>query len=164
MNKETLDDILRVGRRVATPSNECIKRWPVCFTKSGECFPRSLIGIGLACLQYDRPVRRLKRSTSLLQGSRYRFRSHLLSARPAGFAMKITWLWISYGLLFIGELTAWWIPYLFHSQPERAARYQAMFGATHGFLPERNGIRPNTLHVILHIMTLTALVLLGALS
>src|ERR1700683_939855 len=22
------------------------------------------------------------------------------------------WLWISYGLLFFGELTAWWIPYL----------------------------------------------------
>jgi hypothetical protein len=72
------------------------------------------------------------------------------------------WLWINYGLLFVGELTAWWIPYLFHPEPERASRYQAMFGATHAFLPERNGIRPNTLHVILHIVTLTTLVLLGA--
>jgi hypothetical protein len=74
------------------------------------------------------------------------------------------WLWISYGLLFVGELTGWWIPYLFHSEPERAARYQVMFGATHAFLPERNGIRPNTLHMILHIMTLTTLVVLGALT
>jgi hypothetical protein len=49
------------------------------------------------------------------------------------------WLWISYGLLVVGELTAWWIPYLFHPEPERAARYQVMFGATHAFLPERNG-------------------------
>jgi hypothetical protein len=73
------------------------------------------------------------------------------------------WLWISYGLLFVGELTGWWIPYLFHFQRERAARYQAMFGATHTFQPERNGIRPNTLHVILHIVTLTTLVVLGAL-
>jgi hypothetical protein len=32
------------------------------------------------------------------------------------------WLWISYGLLFVGELTAWWIPYLFHLEPERAAQ------------------------------------------
>src|SRR6266851_9087267 len=91
MNKETLDDILRVGRRVATPSNECIKRWPVCFTKSGECFPRSLIGIGLACLQYDRPVRRLKRSTPLLQGSWYRFRNQRLPQGSPLMRHKITW-------------------------------------------------------------------------
>jgi hypothetical protein len=31
------------------------------------------------------------------------------------------WLWISYGLLFCGELQAWWIPYLFHRDPERGA-------------------------------------------
>jgi hypothetical protein len=74
------------------------------------------------------------------------------------------WLWISYGLLFVGELRAWWIPYLFHPEPERAARYRVMFGATHALLPERNGIRPNTLHVILHMVTLTTLVVLGALT
>jgi hypothetical protein len=79
-------------------------------------------------------------------------------------ACLLWWLWISYGLLFVGELTAWWIPYLFHPEPERAARYEVMFGATHTFLPERNGIRPNPLHVILHIVTLTTLVVLGALT
>ena len=79
-------------------------------------------------------------------------------------AWLLWWLWISYGLLFAGELTAWWIPYLFRPEPERAARYQAMFGATHAFLPERNGIRPNTLHVVLHLVTLGTLVVLGALT
>jgi hypothetical protein len=74
------------------------------------------------------------------------------------------WLWISYGFLFVGELTAWWIPYLFHREPERTARYQVMFGATHAFLPERNGIRLNTLHVILHTVTLSTLVVLAALT
>jgi hypothetical protein len=74
------------------------------------------------------------------------------------------WLWISYGLLFVGELTAWWIPYLFHAEPERVARYQVMFGATHTFLPQRNGIRVNTLHVILHLATLTTLIVLGVLT
>ena len=74
------------------------------------------------------------------------------------------WLSISYSLLFLGELTAWWIPYLFRPDAKRAARYQVMFGATHAFLPERNGIRPNTLHVILHIVTLTTLIVLGALT
>ena len=79
MNKETLDDILRVGRRVATTSNECIKRWPVCFSKSGECFPRSFIRLGLACLQNDGPMRRLERRASFLQRPWNRFREQLLS-------------------------------------------------------------------------------------
>jgi hypothetical protein len=74
------------------------------------------------------------------------------------------WLWISYGLLFAGELTAWWIPYLFRSDPARAARYQVMFGTTHSFLPARNGIRPNTLHVILHFVTVATLVVLAAIT
>ena len=33
------------------------------------------------------------------------------------------WLVISYGLLFIGQIRAWWIPYLFRPEPKRAARY-----------------------------------------
>lgn len=74
------------------------------------------------------------------------------------------WLWISYGLLFLGELRAWWLPYLIRAEPERAARYRAMFGATHSFLPEHNGIRPNTLHVVLHACTAATLVVLALLT
>jgi hypothetical protein len=43
----------------------------------------------------------------------------------------VWWLWISYILLFTGELQAWWVPYLFRSEPIRAARYQSMLGFTH---------------------------------
>jgi hypothetical protein len=71
------------------------------------------------------------------------------------------WLWISYGILLWGELTAWWMPYFGRPQPERAARYQAMFGRTHAFLPERNGIVPNTLHCLLHAATLATLLTLA---
>jgi hypothetical protein len=39
-----------------------------------------------------------------------------------------------------------------------------MFEATHAFLRERNGIRPNTLHVSLHVATLATLVMRGALT
>ena len=74
------------------------------------------------------------------------------------------WLWVSYGFLFLGELQAWWVPYLFRPEPQRATRYGAMFGHTHAFLPVRNGIRPNTLHVILHGATVLTLVLLGLTS
>ncbi len=73
-----------------------------------------------------------------------------------------SWLWISYGLLFAGELAAWWIPYLVRPQPARAARYKVMFGDTRAFLPERNGIIPNTLHCLLHLATLALLLLLFA--
>lgn len=71
------------------------------------------------------------------------------------------WLWISYGILFAGELTAWWVPYLLRPQPERAARYRAMFGGTCAFLAERNGIVPNTLHCLLHAATVAMLLTLA---
>jgi hypothetical protein len=70
------------------------------------------------------------------------------------------WLWISYGLLFIEQLRAWWIPYLFRSEPERAARYRIMFGKTHSFLPLRNGLVPNTAHILLHLATVATLIVL----
>lgn len=74
------------------------------------------------------------------------------------------YLSISYALLFFGELQAWWIPYFFRPSLERSGRYQAMFGNTHAFLPARNGITPNTLHVALHVATLTTLVVLVVLT
>jgi hypothetical protein len=74
------------------------------------------------------------------------------------------WLWIFYLLACYGSLKAWWIPYLFRAEPERAARYRAMYGMTHAFLPERNGIRPNTLHVIFDVVTVAILVCLGVLT
>jgi len=75
-----------------------------------------------------------------------------------------TWLWVSYGLLFVGELRAWWLPYLLRPEPERAARYARMFGGTHAFLPIRNGIAPNTLHCLLHAATACTLLILACLA
>jgi len=70
------------------------------------------------------------------------------------------WLIVSYTVLFVGQLRAWWVPYLVRPEPQRAARYQIMFGKTHSFLPVRNGLVPNTAHLLLHIATLLTLVLL----
>jgi hypothetical protein len=72
----------------------------------------------------------------------------------------ISWLWISYVMLLLGQIRAWWIPYLFRAEPERAARYRTMFGHTHSFLPMRNGLVPNTAHIMLHICTAATLVVL----
>jgi hypothetical protein len=63
------------------------------------------------------------------------------------------WLWISYGVLFLGQMRAWWVPYLLKPDPVRAERYRKMFGNTHSFLPRRNGIVPNTAHILLHLAT-----------
>jgi hypothetical protein len=70
------------------------------------------------------------------------------------------WLWVSYTILFLGELEAWWVPYLIWNQPKRAAQYQIMYGNTHAFLPKRNGIVPNTAHCLLHSATAATLVTL----
>jgi hypothetical protein len=67
------------------------------------------------------------------------------------------WLWISYSLILVGQFRAWWVPYLLHAEPERAARYQIMFGKTHRFLPTRNGLVPNTAHIMLHVATAATL-------
>jgi hypothetical protein len=72
----------------------------------------------------------------------------------------IEWLFISYLILFLGQLRAWWLPYLLRPEPLRAKRYRAMFGRTHTFLPERNGMVPNTAHLLLHVATLSTLCVL----
>ncbi|ELX08689.1 hypothetical protein Jab_2c07440 [Janthinobacterium sp. HH01] len=71
-------------------------------------------------------------------------------------------LWIAYSLLLIGQLRAWWLPYLFRAEPDRAARYRKMFGKTHAFLHERSGLVPNTAHTLLHICTAATLLALLA--
>jgi hypothetical protein len=75
-----------------------------------------------------------------------------------------TYLWCSYVILFLGELNAWWIPYFRGTDSQRIERYRQMFGQTHAFLPERNSIRLNTLHVILHVLTLITLIVVATLT
>ena len=69
----------------------------------------------------------------------------------------IATLWIANGILLAGQLRAWWVPYLLRAEPTRAARYRTMFGKTHAFLPVRNGMVPNTAHVLLHVCTVLIL-------
>ena len=70
------------------------------------------------------------------------------------------WLIIHQGFIFAGALMAWWIPYLLGiGAEEKAESYRIMFGNTHAFLPEMNGITPNTLHTGLHAVLLICLLL-----
>src|SRR5438477_12742539 len=68
MGEESLDKILRLGRRVAAASHKGIKRWPIRFAKTRErvfgCRCIGLLGAG-----NQSPVRRLKRSSAFLQCS-----------------------------------------------------------------------------------------------
>jgi hypothetical protein len=82
----------------------------------------------------------------------------------ARFPGWLRWdLWLTYGAAVYGAARAWWIPYLFIDEPARALRYQGMFGRTHAFLPARRGIRPNTLHVSLHVAVIAIILLLARL-
>ncbi len=76
----------------------------------------------------------------------------------------IWWLWISYSLACYGSFKAWWMPYLFRRDPALVARYKTMYAGTHSFLPEHNGIRPDTLHVLFDIVTLAILIDLAVLA
>ncbi|MBB2159163.1 hypothetical protein [Gluconacetobacter sacchari] len=67
-----------------------------------------------------------------------------------------------YALLLVGEIRAWWWPYLVRADPRRAARYRSLFGKTHAFLPQRNGMVPNTLHCALHAATAATCLMLAA--
>lgn len=71
------------------------------------------------------------------------------------------WLWVAYGLLFFGEVQAWWWPYFKGTSEKTLERYRVMFGETHAFLPVRRGVRINTLHFVLHVLTLTTLVVVA---
>jgi hypothetical protein len=74
------------------------------------------------------------------------------------------YLWISYGAAAYGMLRTWWAPYLLFEEPARAKRYQAMHGRTHAFLPLHNGMRPNTLHVTVHLAVVAMLLDLAVLD
>ena len=65
-------------------------------------------------------------------------------------AWLATYLAFTYLFLFAGEIKAWWAGYIFGYRSDRVHSYRAMYGKTVAFLPERNGIRPNALHVTLH--------------
>ena len=74
------------------------------------------------------------------------------------------WLWGTYLVCAYGILRAWWIPYLGTPDPDRAKRYRVRFAGTHAFLPERNGIRPDTLHVAFHALVVAILAVLSYLT
>jgi hypothetical protein len=81
------------------------------------------------------------------------------------FPTWLVWLlWITYGGAMYGLLRAWYVPYLLVEEPARVTRYKKMFSRTHAFLPIRNGIAPNTLHVIFHAVLIATVILLVSLT
>jgi hypothetical protein len=69
-------------------------------------------------------------------------------------------LWLAYGAALYGVLRTWYVPYFLVNEPERARRYKLMHAGTLTFLPERNGLAPNALHVVFHAVILATVGLL----
>jgi predicted outer membrane lipoprotein len=79
-------------------------------------------------------------------------------------AWLLWWLWGTYLTCAYGILRAWWIPYLGAADRDRAKRYGIRFADTHSFLPVRNGMRPDSLHVGFHSLIFATLVILAYLT
>jgi len=94
-----------------------------------------------------------------LGGSIYYF---LMGWRLGGWLFW--YLWVFYLLACYGSLRAWWIPYFFGADAERVVRERTMYARTHAFLPERKGLRPNTLHMAFDVLTVAILIVLGILT
>jgi hypothetical protein len=60
-------------------------------------------------------------------------------------------------LLFLGELRSWWWPYFFGASPTVVTHLRPNWEGTIAFLSERNGIRLNAMHCVMHGLTLAAL-------
>ncbi|WP_130859455.1 hypothetical protein [Gracilibacillus phocaeensis] len=70
------------------------------------------------------------------------------------------WLIVHPSCILLGAVMSWWIPYLFGiGAEEKVEGYTAMFGNTHAFLPVINGIVPNTLHTMFHLLLLVCILL-----
>jgi hypothetical protein len=64
-----------------------------------------------------------------------------------------------YGLLALGSIFSWWIPYLLGSSPEHKQAFRK-FKNTHCFLPKRgDNVVPNTLHIVLHLQIWACLII-----
>ena len=70
------------------------------------------------------------------------------------------WLIVHPSCILLGAIISWWVPYLFGTgTEEKIEKFNHMFGNTHSFLPIMNGIVPNTLHTIFHLVLLACIIL-----
>lgn len=70
------------------------------------------------------------------------------------------WLIVHPTCILLGAIMSWWVPYLFGiGAEEKIESYTIMFGNTHAFLPVMNGIVPNTLHTIFHLILFVCIIL-----
>ena len=74
------------------------------------------------------------------------------------------YLWIFWLLACAGSLKSWWIPYFSREETPHIARDRLLYKNTHAFLPDHNGVRPNTLHVIFDVITIAILITLTLLT
>ncbi len=70
------------------------------------------------------------------------------------------WLLVHPTFIFLGAIISWWIPYLFGTgTEEKIETFNIMFGDTHSFLPVMNGMVPNTLHTMFHLVLFVCIIL-----
>ena len=103
-----------------------------------------------------------------------RVRGSVMNSVTAGAVVLLFWLgwmrggdmagdWrmtllITLGVMVYMEFGAWWRPYLFGATPAIVEKLRPNWEGTYAFLPVKNGIRPNTMHCIMHASTVAGFV------
>jgi hypothetical protein len=101
-----------------------------------------------------------------------RVRGSVMNSVTAGAVVVLFWLgwehgggmagdWrmtllITMGVLAYMEFGSWWRPYLFGSTPAIVEKLRPNWEGTYAFLQERNGIRVNAMHCVMHAATVAA--------
>ena len=85
-SEKTLDQVLCISGGMTAVPKKTVKRWPIGFAKSGERLPSGIRRLRLSSTQHHGPMRRLKRSTALLQSSRDCLRGNRASPTRLDFA------------------------------------------------------------------------------
>jgi hypothetical protein len=116
----------------------------------------------------DLPALRSQRSR------KERILASLLMGAISGLALYLNWAHspspsrgillftlILYLFFLAGAIQAWWLPYLFGigASEKLISEYQVMFGNTCTWLPIRNGITVNAIHIVWHVTALLTVVL-----
>ena len=81
-----------------------------------------------------------------------------------GFATARLVILVVVCMLLLGAFSSWWLPWMRGTGPERTRELAAMTDGTLSFVPERNGIMPNAIHSVIHLLALASFVLVIAAS
>ena len=82
-----------------------------------------------------------------------------LSPRFLQMSWQHTAATIILALFLVGAFLSWWKPWLFGSTADEREKLRKITDGTYAFVPQRNGVTPNALHCLFHLIAVAAFAL-----